>query len=200
MMEKLAFALITASRKLRHYFQAHVIVVMTDHPLKKSMNELKAAERLIQWAIELNEFDVKYQPRNAIKAQALGDFIAEFTPCQGNLNEREDNKTWVIHVDGLSTLHAGGIGVVLKSPEVDTLKRKVCLHYQTTDNEAEYEALLKGLELAKSLVAESVLVQGDSQLVIGQVNGMYEAKKERMKKYLNKVKRLIRKFNEVHFV
>ena len=200
MMEKLAFALITASRKLRHYFQAHVIVVMTDHPLKKLMNELKAAERLIQWAIELNEFDVKYQPRNAIKAQALGDFIAEFTPCQGNLNEREDNKTWVIHVDGLSTLHAGGIGVVLKSPEVDTLKRKVCLHYQTTDNEAEYEAFLKGLELAKSLVAESVLVQGDSQLVIGQVNGMYEAKKERMKKYLNKVKRLIRKFNEVHFV
>ena len=47
-MEKLAFALITASRKLRHYFQAHVIVVMTDHPLKKSMNKLEAAGRLIQ--------------------------------------------------------------------------------------------------------------------------------------------------------
>ena len=91
-MEKLAFALITASKKLRHYFQAHVIV-MTDHPLKKSMNKLEAAERLIQWAIELSEFDVKYQPRNAIKAQALADFIAKFTPCQGNLNEREDNKT-----------------------------------------------------------------------------------------------------------
>ena len=103
-------------------------------------------------------------------------------------------------MDGSSTLHAGGNGVVLKSSEADTLKRKVRLHYPTTNNEAEYEALLKGLELAKSLVAESVLVQGDSQLVIGQVNGMYEAKKERMKKYLNKVKRLIRKFNEVHFV
>ena len=46
-MEKLAFALITASRKLRHYFQAHVIVVMMDHPLKKSMNKLEAAGRLI---------------------------------------------------------------------------------------------------------------------------------------------------------
>ena len=103
-------------------------------------------------------------------------------------------------MDGSSTLHAGGIGVVLKSPEVDTLKRKVRLHYPTTNNKAEYDALLKGLELAKSLGAESVLVQGDSQLVIGQVNGMYEAKEERMKKYLNKVKRLIRKFNEVHFV
>ena len=51
--------------------------------------------------------------------------------------------------------------------EADTLKRKIHLHYQTTNNEAEYEALLKGLELAKSLGVESVLVQGDSQLVIG---------------------------------
>ena len=91
-------------------------------------------------------------------------------------------------------------GVVLKSPEADTLKRKVRLHYPTTNNEAEYEALLKGLELAKSLRAESVLVQGDSQLVIGQANGMYEAKEERMKKYLNKVRRLIKKFSEAHFV
>ena len=88
-MEKLAFAIITASRKLRHYFQAHVIVVMTDHPLKKSMNKLEAAGQLIQWAIEISEFDVKYQPRNAIKAQALADFIAEFTPCHGDLDERE---------------------------------------------------------------------------------------------------------------
>ena len=68
MMEKLAFALITASRKLRHYFQVHVIVVMTNHPLKKSMNKLEAAGRLIQWVIELSEFDVKYQSRNAIIA------------------------------------------------------------------------------------------------------------------------------------
>ena len=103
-------------------------------------------------------------------------------------------------MDGSSTLHAGGIGVVLKSLEANTLKRKVRLHYQTTNNEAEYEALLKGLELAKSLGAELVLVQGDSQLVIGQVNGTCEAKEERMKKYLNKVRRLIKKFSEAHFV
>ena len=60
LMEKLAFALITASRKLRHYFQAHVIVVIMDHPLKKSMTKLEVAGRLIQWAIELSTFDVKY--------------------------------------------------------------------------------------------------------------------------------------------
>ena len=170
LMEKLAFALITVSRKLRHYFQAHAIVVMTDHPFKKSMNKLEAAGRLIQWAIKLSEFDIKYQPRNAIKAQALADFIAKFAPGHGDLDKLEGNRTWFVHVDGSFTLHAGGIRVVLKSPKADTLKCKVRLPYPTTNNETEYEAFLKGLELAKSLGAELVLVQGDSQLVIGQVN------------------------------
>ena len=58
MIEKLAFTLITTSRKLRHYFQAYVINIMRDHPLKKAMNKLEAAGRLIQWAIELSEFDI----------------------------------------------------------------------------------------------------------------------------------------------
>ena len=158
LMEKLAFALITASRKLRHYFQAHVINVMTDHPLKKAMNKLESVGQLIQWAIELSEFDIRYQPRNAIKAQVLTDFIAEFTPIHGDSDAMEDVKTWVVQVDGSSTLHTGGIRVVLLYPERDKLKYKVRLQYQATNNEMEYEALLKGLELAKSLEAESILV------------------------------------------
>ena len=104
-IEKLAFALITASRKLRHYFQAHIINVMMDHPLKKAMNKLEAAGRLIQWAVELSEFDIKYLPRHAIKAQALADFITEFTPSHSESEVVEDKK-WIIHVDGSSTQHA----------------------------------------------------------------------------------------------
>ena len=64
----------------------------------------------------------------------------------------------------------------------------------------EYEALLKGLELAKSVKADSILVLGDSQLVIGQVNGICEAKEDRMKKYLKKVERLVKKFKKVDFI
>ena len=101
-------------------------------------------------------------PKNAIKAQVLTDFIAEFTPSYNGLDGMEDTKKWVIHIDGLSTQYAGGIGVVLQSPEGDKLKHKVRLQYQTTNNEVEYEVLLKGLELAKSLEAESILVLGDS--------------------------------------
>ena len=103
-------------------------------------------------------------------------------------------------MDGSSTLHAEGVGLVLQSPEGDKLKYKVRLQYQTTNNEVEYEALLKGLELAKSVAAESILVLGDSQLVIGQVNGTCEAKEERMKKYLNKVAHFVKKFKEIDFV
>ena len=64
----------------------------------------------------------------------------------------------------------------------------------------EYETLLKGLELAKSVVANLILVLGDSQLVIGQVNGTYEAKEDRMKKYLKKIARLVKKFKEADFI
>ena len=92
-MEKLAFALITASKNLRHYFQAHVINVMTNHPLRKAMNKLEAAGRLIQWVIELNEFNIKNQPRNAIKAQALANFIVEFTLSHNDLDKGNKAKT-----------------------------------------------------------------------------------------------------------
>ena len=81
---------------------------MTDRPLKKVMNKLEAAWRLIQWAIELSEFDIKYQPRHTIKAQALADFIGEFTPSYDGLEVMEDKK-WIIYVDGSSTQHADGI-------------------------------------------------------------------------------------------
>ena len=78
-IEKIAFALIVASRKLRQYFQANPILVITDQPIKNSMNRPEAARRMVQWVIKLSQFDIEYLPRTAIKAQALADFIAEFT-------------------------------------------------------------------------------------------------------------------------
>ena len=96
----------------------------------------------------------------------LAAFIAEFSPNRSELDEAGKVRKWVIKVDGSSTLYAGGIGIILKSPEGDKLKYVAHLQYQTTNNETEYESLLKGLELAKSLGAKLVIVQGDSQLII----------------------------------
>nr|XP_023897815.1 uncharacterized protein LOC112009725 [Quercus suber] len=103
-------------------------------------------------------------------------------------------------LSGKSITRTGGIGIVLQSPEIDKLKHRVCLQYQTTNNEAEYETLFKWLELAKLVEADSILVLGDFQLVIGQVNKTCEAKEDRIKRYLKKVVRLMKKFKEADFV
>ena len=78
-MEKLAFALEMVARKLKPYFQAHTVVVLTDRPLRRAMSNLDAVGRLALWAIELSEFDIQYRPRTTIKGQVVADFIVEFT-------------------------------------------------------------------------------------------------------------------------
>ena len=74
---------------------------------------------MVQWAIELSQFDVEYHPRTAIKAQALVDFIAKFTTPE-DVNSQED--LWTINTDGSSTQQGGGAGIVITSPEKDILK------------------------------------------------------------------------------
>ena len=71
----MAFALVIAVRKLKPYFQAHTIIVLTDQPLKKAMSSPEAAGRMFLWAIKLSEFDVQYRPRTAVKGQIVADFI-----------------------------------------------------------------------------------------------------------------------------
>ena len=75
----MAFSLIVASRKLRPYFQVHNILVMTDQPLRKAMGKPDVVGRMVQWAVELSQFNIDYRPRTEIKAQALADFVVEFT-------------------------------------------------------------------------------------------------------------------------
>uniref|UniRef100_A0A2N9HA60 RNA-directed DNA polymerase n=1 Tax=Fagus sylvatica TaxID=28930 RepID=A0A2N9HA60_FAGSY len=199
-MEKLALALVIAARKLRPYFQSHKIIVLTNHPLRKAMNKPDAAGRLIQWAVELSEFDIEYHPRQAIKAQALADFIAEFTVNEDEPSEEKPDEEWEIEIDGSSVKGAGGVGIVFKTPEGHLLKHSTRLQYPTTNNEAEYEALLTGLRIAKELGANRLKIRSDSQLIVGQVNGEYEAREDRMTKYLKLVREAIKWFDGVKLV
>ena len=96
------------------------------------------------------------------------------------MEEEPSMETWTVQADGFATKKVGGAGVVLISPEKETLKYAVRLQFPATNNEVEYEALLTRLSLAKALGAKSLIVQTNSQLIIGQVNGDYEAKEERM--------------------
>ena len=119
-MEKLAFALITAARKLKLYFQAHTIIVLTDQLLKRAMSGLEAVGGMALWTIELSEFDIQYRPRTAIKGQAVVDFIAEYTQLEGK--GAEGFGQWSIHMDGSSNRHAEGAGVVMRTPEGDKIE------------------------------------------------------------------------------
>ncbi|KAM1483810.1 hypothetical protein ACFXTO_035939 [Malus domestica] len=78
-IEKLALALVMSARKLRLYFQAHSIIVLTNHPLRQILQSLDTFGRMIKWVIALGEFDIFYQPKPAKKGQAVADFIANFT-------------------------------------------------------------------------------------------------------------------------
>ena len=78
-MEKLILALVTTARKLRPYFQAHTIEVLTEHPMRQILHRPETSGSLIKWAIELNEFDIRYRPKTSIKGQVLANFIMEFT-------------------------------------------------------------------------------------------------------------------------
>ena len=82
---------------------------MTDQPIKKSMNKPEAAGRMVQWAIELSQFDIEYHPRTTIKAQALADFIADFTfPDEDNLTNEAER--WTIQTDDSSAQKRGRVG------------------------------------------------------------------------------------------
>ena len=183
LMEKLAFVLVTVARKLKPYSQAHTVIVLTDKPLRREMNNPKAAGRLALWAIELSEFDIYYRPQTTIKGQIVANFIVEFTHDEDR--GAEEPLQWSIHTNESSNKQAEGAGVILLSPEGDTIECMVRLDFPTTNNEAEYEALVAGLDLAKVTEITSIVIYYNSQVVINQVNGDYKCKGERMKRYLD---------------
>jgi hypothetical protein len=75
LIEKLAFALVVLARRLRPYFQAHAIRGLTEYPMKKVLQKLDLSGRLVNWGIELGQFDIEFHPQTAIKGQTLADFL-----------------------------------------------------------------------------------------------------------------------------
>ena len=168
-------------------------MVMTDQPLQKAMGRPDAAGRMVQWAIELSQFDVDYRPRIAIKAQALAYFVAEFTTAE----QDPELGYWTMYIDCSTASGIGGVSVILFSPEKDILMYGVKLQLPVTNNEAEYEAVLTGLRVAKALGVRNLKLNSDSKLVTEQMNSEYEAKEDRMKRYLALTSQLISNFDDV---
>ncbi|XP_042441316.1 uncharacterized protein LOC122026652 [Zingiber officinale] len=189
-LKKLAFALVLVARRLRPYFLAHTIIVITNNPLSRILLNPEASGRLIKWTTELNEFDIQYQPRTTIKAQSLADFITE-------VQDPEPEITWKVYVDGSSTRQGSGVGILLISPKKERMQLSVRLDYQATNNKAEYEALIAGLQVARHVGAIRALIHSDSQLAAQQLSGTFEINSARLRLYAEAFKKLKANFQEV---
>ncbi|XP_016648291.1 PREDICTED: uncharacterized protein LOC103326881 [Prunus mume] len=198
-MEKLIFSLVVSARKLRPYYQAHWIIAITEFPLRSILHSPDASQRLTKWAIELSQYDLLYRPKIAIKAQALADFVVEFTPTAEEekmatkSKEKTDdtsptdlnlpNNLWQLHVDGASNHKGAGARVVIITPDGTLLEQAITLGFFASNNEAEYEALLTGLRLAKELSIKRLAIYSDSQLITNQDSGKFlNSKKEQVSK------------------
>ncbi|GJW29365.1 reverse transcriptase domain-containing protein [Tanacetum coccineum] len=148
----------------RRYFEAHPIKVITDQPIKQILNKPKVSEKLAKYTVELGAYNITYIPQNAVKGQGLADFLNEF--------------------------EGTGVGLVLIKPARTEYTYAIRLNFTSTNNEAEYEALLPGLRITRKMKVQAIKVKVDSKLVAYQLNGEFVASNNGMAKYLAKAKEL----------
>jgi hypothetical protein len=129
MQQKLLYTLLIASRKLRHYFQGHPIKVVTDRPLETILRNPNVTGRVVEWAMELQPFEISFKTTKVIKSKALAEFTTEWTDSftdeppevESTLPGEEAPGLWVMHFDDAFNLPGIGAGTVLTSPSGDKL-------------------------------------------------------------------------------
>ena len=135
--------------------------------------------RIVEWALELSSFGLKFESTSTIQSRALAEFITEWTPTPDEevtetaLPDQESPQEWIMYFDGAFSLQGAGASMLLVAPSGENLKYAVQMHFareEATNNTAEYEGLLAGLRIAAELRIKKLIIRGDSQLVVRQVN------------------------------
>ncbi|KAL0340289.1 UNVERIFIED_CONTAM: hypothetical protein Sradi_4545700 [Sesamum radiatum] len=187
-IEKLCLALIFSIKKLKHYFQSHSIhLVSKANPLKYVMAKPVLSDRLARWYLQLQQFEITYVPQKAVKGQVLKDFLADHPiPAEWELSDDlpdedvlmiEVTLPWKMYFDGASHKEGAGAGAVFVTSEGEVLPYSFTLPWNCSNNVAEYQALILGLEIAIDAKQLPLKVYGDSQLVVNQLLDPYEVKK-----------------------
>ncbi|CAL8169207.1 unnamed protein product [Prunus armeniaca] len=159
----------------------------------------------------LREFDIQFKPRPTEKGQAVTDFISELTPpitlvlADSCIDAEETGvpsaicfdpsiPVWILHVDDSANQQGCGAGLVLTAPDRVKMEYALRFSFRTSNNEAEYEALLAGLRLAKSMGARQISIHSDSQLIVNQVIADFAAKDVSISAYPLSTHQLLQKF------
>jgi ribonuclease HI len=186
-VQKLLYAVVLVRRKLRDYFEAHPITVVSSFPLGEIIRNPDAAGRIAKWSVELMGETLAYAPRKAIKSQILTDFIVEWTDTQLPPPQIQA-ECWTLYFDGSVMKTGAGAGLLFVSPFGEHMRYAVCLHFPASNNMVEYEALLCGLKIAIEIGVKRLDVRGDSQLVIDQVMKNASCHNDKMEAYCKAVR------------
>jgi ribonuclease HI len=179
--------------KLCHYFEAHLVTVVSSFPLGVIIRNPDAAGRIAKWSAELMGETLAYAPRKAIKSQILADFVAEWTDTQLPPPQIQA-EYWTLYFNGSVMKTCAGAGLLFVSPLGEHMRYAVRLHFPTSNNMAEYEALLCGLKIAIETGIKRLDVRGDSQLVIDQIMKNASCHDNKMEAYCKAVRALEDKF------
>ena len=178
-LEKAILAMMHAKRKLPHYFQAYIAMVLTQLPLQALLRKAGYTGRISKWGTILGAFDIKFMPRTSIKGQFLTDLVAEFTESLLEMEDEEQNSggrqvkvvslpepsSCKLYVDGATNQRGFEVGLIVVSPNKITIEKSLRLGFSVTNNEAEYEALLIGIAMVQKMGGKAVEVFSDSRLL-----------------------------------
>jgi hypothetical protein len=139
-MEKMAYAVVMAARKLRHHFQIFKIKVPTSYPLRDMFENREASSRIEKWATQLAAYTIDFISRSAIKSQVLVDFNADLTPAAPSQDPPVIKAIWQLECDGAYCKNGSWASSVLTVPSGTQLKYAVRLNFEGYTNiVAEYE-------------------------------------------------------------
>jgi ribonuclease HI len=150
--------------------------------------------RIGKWILALSEFELRFESAKAIKGQIIADFITKHHGSSINLLEITP---WALFFDGSSCGKGGGVEILLISPRGEMFEFAISIQPTVTNNQAEYEVLLRGLQYLKEEKSISVEIFGDSKLVIKQLNGQYECRNDILWNYYEECKEILKSFQLV---
>jgi len=189
---KLALSLVHAARHLRPNFQNHHIIVKTDYPIQKILQKPDLVGRMSSWVVELSEFDIRYEPHGPVKAQCLLDFV-------NDLQHTTEEDQWTLYIDGSSNLKGACVSIVLEGPNHILIEKSLHFAFKTSNNQAEYEAILVGLSLAREIGVKTLIWKTDSKLTIGHLNDEFQIKDATLLQYYHLVCNVIQsEFDRVY--